>query len=83
MEWENKLGVQHMSPELNGGELTEGGAGLLQDLGLGVCAAHSVGSFLCHRHAEALQLCALCHTLDILGSSWPAQLPHGALVPRL
>lgn len=33
--------------------------------------------------AEVSQLCALRHTLGILGSSRPAQLPHGALVPRL
>lgn len=43
VEWENKLGVQHMSPELNGGELTEGGACLLQDLGVCVNAALTRG----------------------------------------
>lgn len=32
VEWENELGVQHTGPELNSGELTKGGARLLQDL---------------------------------------------------
>jgi len=43
VEWENKLGVQHMSPELNSGELTGGGGCLLQDLGVCVNAALTHG----------------------------------------